>query len=190
MKRKGISKQTIARYMAAFIEIKAALDANPKAQTTPIARQFKIGAHPITMLKKLGVIEHKKGGYKRWVGNEPNVAMVIQITEAVHNYHAELRSRKSNGEMFKQTKKRPQIAPIAVEKELHQLWEQSYKQQTAEKTDVLIQEQPFDQSMVSEFIQHDEKQKVMHDGEIESSKPKPRTFEVKIFGIRLFTINY
>jgi hypothetical protein len=189
MKRKGISQTTIARYMAAFIEIKAALDANPKANTTPIAREFKIGAHPITFLKKLGVIEHAKGGHKKWVGNNPNVAMVIQIAEAVHNYHAELRSRKSKGEMFTKTKKRPQIAPIAVEKESHNAWKESFSKQIAEKTDMLIQEQPFDQSLVSEFIQHDEKIQVKH-GEIESSKPKPRTFEVKIFGIRLFTINY
>jgi hypothetical protein len=190
MKRKGISKQTIARYMAAFIEIKAALDSNPKAQTTPIARQFKIGAHPITMLKKLGVIEHKKGGHKRWVGNEPNVAMVIQIAEAVHNYHAELRSRKSKGEMFTKIKKQPQIAPIIVDSSSHDKWMRLVDEQKAEKSDVLIRnEQPFDQSMVSEFIQHDEKPKVKH-GELKSSKPKPRTFEVKIFGIRLFTINY
>lgn len=189
MKRKGISQTTIARYMAAFIEIKAALDANPKANTTPIAREFKIGAHPITFLKKLGVIEHAKGGHKKWVGNNPNVAMVIQIAEAVHNYHAELRSRKSKGEMFTKTKKRPQIAPIVVEKSSHDKWMRLVDEQIAEKSDVLIQEQPFDQSLVSEFINHDEKPKVEH-GELTSSKPKPRTFEVKIFGIRLFTINY
>jgi hypothetical protein len=97
MKRKGISQTTIARYMAAFIEIKAAIDANPKCHTSPIVREFKIGAQPIGMLKKLGVIEHTKGGHKKWVGANPNVAMVIQIAEAVHNYHAELRSRKSKG---------------------------------------------------------------------------------------------
>lgn len=188
MKRKGMSKKTIARYMAAFIEIKAALDANPKANTTPIARQFKIGAHPITFLKKLGVIEHAKGGHKKWVGKEPNVAMVIQITEAIHNYHSELRSRKSAGELFTKGTKRAKIAPIAVEKESHDAWKESIQQQIAEKTDLPIQNQQFDQSMVSEFIDHHEP--IVKHGEIESSKPQPRTFEVKIFGIKLFTINY
>jgi hypothetical protein len=189
MKRRKHHEQTIARYLAAFIEIKAAIDANPKVHTSPIVRQFKIGTQPIGMLKKLGVIEYKKGGHKRWVGNAPNVEMVIQITEAIHNYHAELKSRKRNGEMFLKTKKQPQIKPIVVQKELHHEWQRSIEKQNAEKTNIPIQEQPFDQSMISEFIEHDEKPKVKH-GELTSSKPKPRTFEVKIFGIRLFTINY
>jgi len=154
-------------------------------------KEFGFPSNSLEYLTDVLGCKYKKGGHKRWIGNEPNVAMVIQIAEAVHNYHVELRSRKSRGEMFKQTKKQPQIAPIVVEKELHNLWQQEYKQQNAEKTEMPIQQQPlFDQSLVSEFIQHDDKPKVMHDGEIESSKPKPRTFEVKLFGIRLFTINY
>lgn len=189
MKRKGISQKTIANYLAAFIEIKASLDANPKAKTTPIARQFGMGAHPITMLKKLGVIEQKKGGNKYWVGNHPNVAMVVQIAEAVHNYHAELYSKKVQGDLFNKQNKQPKIEPIVVDPASHEKWMRLVDEQKAEKTDIPIQKQPFDQSMVSEFINHDEKPKVNY-GEIESSKPKQRTFEVKIFGIRLFSINY
>jgi hypothetical protein len=180
MKRKGISKQTIARYMAAFIEIKAAIDANPKCHTSHICRQFKIGQHPITMLKKMGIIEQKHGR-KRWVGNDPNVSMVIQIAEAVHNYHAELRSRKSNGEMFTK-KKRVQstnaIKPIQSDVEA---WKTRYSKQKAVKTNIPIQSEVYDQSMISEFIQHN--------GEIESSKPKKRPFKIQLFGFHLCTIN-
>jgi hypothetical protein len=189
MKRKGISQKSISRYLAAFIEIKAAIDADPKYHTSDIARQFKIGQHPITMLKKLGVIEQTKKG-KKWVGQEPNVQMVIQIAEAIHNYHAELKSRKSAGELFKGKNKAAET-PKNIEPTQSDLdmWKNRYNEQKAVKTDIPIKNEIFDQSMVSEFIQHDETPKVKH-GEIESSKPKPRTFEVKIFGFRLFTINY
>lgn len=189
MKRKKHHEHTIARYLAAFIEIKAAIDANPKVHTSPIVRQFKIGTQPIGMLKKLGVIEHSKGGHKKWVGKEPNVAMVIQITEAIHNYHAELNSRKSSGELFTKKKRAQSTKTVQpIQSDLDE-WKSRYTQQKAGKTNIPIQNQPFDQSMVSEFINHEEKPKVKH-GELTSSKPEPRKFEIKIFGIRLFSINY
>jgi hypothetical protein len=181
MKRKGISKQTIARYMAAFVEIKAAIDANPKCHTSQIAKQFKIGQHPITMLKKMGVIE-QKNGRKKWIGAEPNVGMIVQIAEAVHNYHAELRSRKSNGEMFAK-KKRVQTTKSVqpIQSDLDE-WKSRYKQQNAQKTDIPIQTPLFDKSTADHVVENI--------GELESSKPAPRKFEVKIFGIKLFSINY
>jgi hypothetical protein len=182
MKRKGISKQTIARYLAAFIEIKAAIDANPKCQTSQICRQFKIGQHPVTMLKKTGVIV-QKNGRKKWVGNEPNVEMVVQIAEAIHNYHAELRSRGLKGEMFDRKNKAVEmtnaIKPMVTELEA---WKHRYIKQEAVKTNISIQSEVYDQSMISEFIQHN--------GEIESSKPIKKRFQVKIFGIKLFSFNY
>jgi len=181
MKRKGISKQTIARYMAAFCEIKQAIDANPKCHTSHIAKQFKIGQHPITMLKKMGVIE-QKNGRKKWVGPEPNVGMIVQIAESVHNYHAELRSRKSNGEMF--TKKKRVQATKTIEPTQSDLneWKSRYTKQNAVKTDIPIQNTIFDKSTADHIVENI--------GELESSKPAPRKFEVKIFGIKLFTINY
>jgi len=182
MKRKGISKKTIARYMAAFVEVKAAIDKDPRCSTTRIAAQFKIGQHPISMLKQMGVIE-QKNGRKKWVGPEPNVSMIIQIAEAVHNYHAELRSRKNKGELFSAKNKRLEasnkIEPSPADLEA---WKRDYNAQKAEKSDVYIQAPIFDQSTASHFVDHI--------GEIESSKPAPRKFEVKIFGIKLFTINY
>ena len=181
MKRKGISKQTIARYMAAFIEIKAAIDANPKCKTSIIAREFKIGQHPITMLKQLGVIE-QKNGCKKWIGNAPNVTMVIQIAEAVHNYHAELRSRKSKGEMF--TKKNRVQATKTIEPTQSDIneWKSRYSEQKAVKTDIPIQSAIFDKSTADHSIEHH--------GVIESTKPTKKRFEVKIFGIKLFSFNY
>jgi hypothetical protein len=196
MKRKGISKQTIARYMAAFIEIKAAIDANPKCHTSHICREFKIGQHPITMLKQMGVIE-QKNGRKRWVGNEPNVSMVIQIAEAVHNYHAELRSRKSNGEMFTK-KKRVQstnaIKPIQSDVEA---WKTRYNEQKAPKTDIQIQNterKPYTIETMYDDIAKNSRERyensLKNSGEIESSKPIKKRFDVKIFGIKLFSFNY
>ena len=181
MKRKGISKQTIARYMAAFIEIKAAIDANPKCHTSQIAREFKIGQHPITMLKQLGVIE-QKNGCKKWIGNAPNVTMVIQIAEAVHNYHAELRSRKSKGELF--TKKNRLQATKTIEPTQLDIneWKSRYSEQKAVKTDIPIQSAIFDKSTADHSIEHH--------GVIESTKPTKKRFEVKIFGIKLFSFNY
>jgi hypothetical protein len=188
MKRKGISKQTIARYMAAFIEIKAAIDANPKCHTSHICREFKIGQHPVTMLKQMGVIEQKHGR-KKWVGNEPNVSMVIQIAEAVHNYHAELRSRKSNGEMFTKKKRVQSTNAIKPSQSDINEWKMRYSEQKAVKTNIPIQSEVYDQSMISEFIPNDDMLNVKH-GEIESSKPIKKRFQVKIFGIKLFSFNY
>ena len=172
----------MARYMAAFMEIKRAIDDNPKCKTTEIARQFKIGQQPITMLKHHGVIE-QKNGLKKWVGQEPNVTMVIQIAEAVHNYHAELNSRKKSGELFKKSNKASQ-APKSVTPSQTDLneWKSAYNSQKAVKTDIPIRSEIYDQSTAAPIIEHH--------GIIESTKPETRKFEVRIFGIKLFTINY
>jgi hypothetical protein len=182
MKRKGISQQTIARYMAAFVEMKIAIENDPKCSTSEIAKKFRIGQHPITMLRKMKVIERYKGGVKKWIGPEPNVTMVIQIAEAVHNYHAELRSRKSKGELFdkKITRDRDIKALDPTAEDLNE-WKGRYSGYKAEKTDIPIQTAIFDKSTADHFVDH---------GEMESSKPEPRKFEIKIFGFKLFTINY
>ena len=196
MKRKGISKKTIARYMAAFIEIKAAIDANPKCHTSHICREFKIGQHPITMLKKMGVIE-QKNGRKKWIGAEPNVGMIIQIAEAVHNYHAELRSRKSSGEMFEKKKRVQTTKSVQPTQSDLDEWKSRYSEQKAVKTNIEIkQEKPkaypsgmFYEEVVKNLDKwHENLSK--NNGELESSKPEPRKFEVKIFGIKLFSFNY
>ena len=195
MKRKGISKQTIARYMAAFIEIKAAIDANPKCHTSHICREFKIGQHPVTMLKQMGVIEQKHGR-KRWVGNEPNVSMVIQIAEAVHNYHAELRSRKSNGEMFTKKKRVQTTNAIKPTQSDINEWKTRYSEQKAPKTDIQIQNterKPYTIETMYDDIAKNSRERydnsLKNSGEIESSKPKKRPFKIRIFGFHLFTIN-
>jgi hypothetical protein len=197
MKRKGISKQTIARYMAAFIEIKAAIDANPKCQTSQICRQFKIGQHPVTMLKKTGVIV-QKNGRKKWVGNEPNVEMVVQIAEAIHNYHAELRSRGLKGEMFDRKNKAVEttnaIKPTQSDVEA---WKTRYSEQKAPKTDIQIQNterKPYTIETMYDDIAKNSRERyensLKNSGEIESSKPIKKRFDVKIFGIKLFSFNY
>ena len=108
--------------------------------------------------------------------------MIVQIAEAVHNYHAELRSRKSNGEMFAK-KKRVQTTKSVqpIQSDLDE-WKSRYTQQNAQKTDIPIQTPLFDKSTADHVVENI--------GELESSKPAPRKFEVKIFGIKLFSINY
>jgi hypothetical protein len=133
------------------------------------------------MLKQLGVIE-QKNGCKKWIGNAPNVTMVIQIAEAVHNYHAELRSRTSKGELF--TKKNRVQATKTIEPTQSDIneWKSRYSEQKAVKTDIPIQSAIFDKSTADHSIEHH--------GVIESTKPTKKRFEVKIFGIKLFSFKY
>ena len=190
MKRKGVNQQTIAKYLGAFNELKHEIDSNPKTRNGSfIATKHGIGKQPLTMLKKAGVVHvNQKGMF--WVGENPSVRMVAQITEMIHQYHVDLRNRKkTDGDLFKRKNpkriKHSEVIKKAIEErtigEINQSdldeWVEKYKSQKAEKSEILIQQPNPDSSMVSEFIQHDEPK-------------KPRIFEFRIFGIKLFTIKY
>jgi hypothetical protein len=61
----------------------------------------------------------------------------------------------------------------------------------AEKTGMFIQDEtPVDSSLVSEFIEHDAPEAPKKERQKRTVKSKERLFELKIFGLKLFTIKY
>lgn len=190
MKRKGVNQKTIAKYLGAFNELKHEIDSNPKTRNGSfIATKHEIGKQSITMLKKAGVVHvNKKGMF--WVGDNPSVRMVAQITEMIHQYHVDLKNRKkTDGDLFKRNHPKRIKHSEVIKKPIEERtigevdktdldeWRAKYQSQKAEKTDVPIKQPAPDSSMVSEFIEYD-------------VPVKTRIFEFRIFGIKLFTIKY
>ena len=118
MKRKGASRSTIAKYLTAFIEMHDEIRKNPRTKKIgSIVEKHRIGKHPVTMLRKTGVINKTKNGLF-WNGEQPSVNMVLQVTEMIHQYKMELAHRKkSEGDLFKR-KRRSNTKSSSLERSL------------------------------------------------------------------------
>lgn len=198
MKKQGPSQQTASRYLACFIDLKKAIEENPKLQISDFAKHYKIGKHPISALKKTRVIIHNGYGYK-WVGPDPTYNLVVEITQFIANYHADLKARKKQqGDLFERKKRgpitrgkfKPEFKTEKINVSDINEWRDNYKKQVAEKSDVLIQQPGPDRSLVSEYINHDETPTTAPTTAPDQTQKQPRIFEFKIFGLKLFTIKY
>ena len=185
MKRKGVNPKTIGKYMNMLVELKEEIDINPKTKRcTEIIEMHRCGHQVLSMLKKTGIITHSKNGMT-WTGQHPSIKMVIDITEMIHQYKLELRQRKNqSGDLFRRKKRttynktvtKTERIPvddeqvtissgpttIQIEKEAIQKWHESYKKMVAERSDIEIKQPAPDSSMVSEYINHETKEKPLN----------------------------
>lgn len=183
--KKGPSKETLQTYLSCFVEIKNALEENPRVKLTDFAHRYKIGKQPLTVLKSTGIItKNGKAGHK-WTGPEPNYKMILDVLEIIRRYHAELKQRKSEqGDLFTKSKRRgwskgsqtPKFVNPEVEKNIN-LWRENYQKQTADQTAIPIRIEIYDRSTAADFYET-EKIKVINRSE---QKQLNRTILKNIF---------
>lgn len=188
-------------YLEAFKKMKMEIDMNPKVKTSKISREIGISNVCVAKLKQLGIINETEHGLF-WSGIAPTSQMVNSVKSLFN-----VPSVKKSAKTTKGTSEPKNLAPQGeLEfkepesiidkhwKESIEEWNERVSKQVAEKTRMLIQEEaPVDSSCVSEFIDHDapevpeapkkERQK-------RTAKSNERIFELKIFGLVLFTIKY
>jgi ribosomal protein S17 len=185
MKRKGVNPKTIGKYMNMLVELKEEIEDNPKTKRCrEIIEMHRCGRQVLSMLKKTGIITHSKNGMT-WTGQYPSIKMVIDITEMIHQYKLDLRQRKNqSGDLFRRKKRttynktvtKTERIPvddeqvtissgtttIQIEKESIQKWHESYKKMVTERSDIEIKQPAPDSSMVSEYINHETKEKPLN----------------------------
>jgi len=188
-------------YLQAFKKMKMEIDMNPKVKTSKISKEIGISNVCISKLKQLGIINETSHGLF-WSGIAPTSQMVNSVKSLFNVPPVKKTSKTTIG-----TSEPKNLAPQGEiefkepESIIDKHWNESIKEwntrvssQIAEKTQMLIQDKALvDSSCVSEFIQHDapevpeapkkERQK-------RTTKSKERIFELKIFGLVLFTIKY
>lgn len=170
--KKGVPE----RYLAALITIKDQLQQNEKANLNAICEHFGISKAVPSVMRRLGYIRVSLNG-NRWLFGEPSLEMVESILEITRR--EALNNAKKRREKAKQTiqqafeweKPQPKADPVV---------KYEYKPQP-------------DTSLVSEFIDHHEQSLLPH---VQSSvktaenTKKERLFQLRIFGINLFTVKY
>jgi hypothetical protein len=170
--RKGVPE----RYLAALITIKDQLQKDEKSNLNAICSHYGISKAVPSVMRRLGYIRVSLNG-NRWLFGEPSLEMVESILEIMRKYASE--------NMKKTREKRKQTIQPSFE------WE---KPQPKTETVVNYEYKPQpDSSLVSEFIDHHEQSLLPHvqsnvkTAEIVKSE---RLFQLRIFGINLFTVKY
>jgi hypothetical protein len=183
-RRKNCSVQD---YIDALEEVKHQINMNPKVKTSRFASEFGFSKVIISDLKKIGVIKEIKHKGVFWLSEEEiNETFVHRLKNFMRqNNKINTGGKKITGVIRgkqepKKVARQKQIKFDSPEVNLESVdqWKERIKKQVPDVSDIKIQEPIVDQSMVSEFIDH-------HVEEI-----KQRTFEIKIFGIKLFTLKY
>lgn len=163
--------------------IHSEIQRDPLVQCTHIVENFNLNGALVDDLKRLHVITETDNG-KFWIGDEPNMNMVIAIRELRRQYAEQYRIRKQSPMFTKQIPsgyKKGKNKPEPTQSKMHwSYWDPiESKIDWAKKVKEIQPKeiQHFDQSMVSEFIEH-------HD---ESTQ---RIFEFRLFGYKIFSFKY
>jgi hypothetical protein len=183
-RRKNCSVQD---YIEALEEVKHQINLNPKVKTSRFASEFGFSKVIISDLKKIGVIKEIKHKGVFWLSEEEiNETFVHRLKNFMRQNNkintggkkitGVIRGKQEPKKVARQ--KEMKFDQVEVNIESIDQWKERIKKQVPDVSDIKIQEPIVDQSMVSEFIDH-------HVEEI-----KQRTFEIKIFGIKLFTLKY
>ena len=192
-------------YLEAFKKMKMEIDLNSKVKTSKISKEIGISNTCVAKLKQLGIINETEHGLF-WSGIAPTSQMVNSV-KSLFNVPAVKKSSKTikgtsepknlapQGEIeFKESiidKHWKQQVPESRLAESIGTWNERCSNQIAQKTGMFIQDEtPVDASLVSEFIQHDAPDAPKKVTQKRTVKSKERLFELKIFGLKLFTIKY
>ena len=192
-------------YLEAFKKMKMEIELNPKVKTSKICIQLGISKTSIAKLKQLGIINETAHGLF-WSGIAPTIQMVNSVKSLYKVPAVKKTSKRSNGTSepknyapqgeieFKESiieKHWKQEVPESRLAESIGTWNERCSNQIAQKTGMFIQDEtPVDASLVSEFIQHDAPDAPKKVTQKRTVKSKERLFELKIFGLKLFTIKY
>lgn len=200
-KQKRIRRPNLSTsdYLEAFKKMKMEIDMNPKVKTSKISMELGISNTCVSKLKQLGIINETEHGLF-WSGIAPTTQMVNSV-KSLFNVPAVKKSIKT----FQGKSEPKNLAPQReIEfkesiidkhwKESIEEWNERVSKQVAEKTKMLIQDKTLvDSSCVSEFIEHDAPEVAeapKKERQKRTTKSTERIFELKIFGLKLFTIKY
>lgn len=163
--KKGVPE----KYLNVLIEIHDSLKKDETTNMAEICAKHKVGASIRTAIRELHFIRYSLNG-NRWVAEYPNLEMVDKVRELIA-LKATTKAIKQVQQAFEWEKPQPKADPVV---------KYEYKPQP-------------DTSLVSEFIDHHEQSLLPH---VQSSvktaenTKKERLFQLRIFGINLFTVKY
>lgn len=156
------------KYLKALREIHQSLAFNEKACIAKITKKHKVTHRIATAIRKMGIIRYTVSG-NRWYGDAPNMQMVSEIRAFLYNYKH-------------------------ISKETQQQLFEWAKPETTVKIEPKYEFTPQpDSSLVSEFIDHHEQSLLPHvQSNVKTAEniKIERLFQLRIFGINLFTIKY
>ena len=202
-------------YLEAFKKMKMEIDLNPKVKTSKISKKIGISNTCVAKLKQLGIINETEHGLF-WSGIAPTSQMVNSV-KSLFNVPSVKKTSKTTIGTSEPKNLAPQgelefkEPESIIEKhwnEEKQEWKKSFgefnesivdwnkrvSKQVAEKTQMLIQDKTLvDSSCVSELIEHDApevSEAPKKERQKRTIKSTERIFELKIFGLKLFTIKY
>jgi hypothetical protein len=163
--KKGITE----RYLNVLIEIHNSLRKNETSNLTEICRKHKVSNSISTAIRQLHLIRYSLNG-NRWIADYPNLEMVDQVRNLLAN-NQKKKAIKQFQEAFEWEKPQPKAETVV---------NYEYKPQ-------------FDSSLVSEFIDHHEQSLLPHvQSDVKTAEivKSERLFQLRIFGINLFTVKY
>lgn len=163
--KKGVSE----KYLNVLIEIHDSLKKDETTNMAEICAKHKVGASIRTAIRELHFIRYSLNG-NRWVAEYPNLEMVDQVRELIA-LKATTKAIKQVQQAFEWEKLQPKAEPVV---------KYEYKHQP-------------DTSLVSEFIDHHEQSllpNVQSTVKTAENTKRERLFQLRIFGINLFTVKY
>jgi len=209
MKKKRTKNEMVRATIDCLHELKTQIENDPFVQTSPIVETFNLNGAIVDQLKTLRIIAQTENAGKFWIGNNPDLNMVNAIKKLQQNYRSEYQNRKNasnfvriirNG--FKFGKSKPKqiqskinffddqtndLKSIKIDSKMMLEWKKALENQKPIITDIPIVNK-IDESMVSEFINHDPIIKKNNRQNIK--KPNERVFELRLFGLKLFSLKY
>ena len=160
--KKGVSE----KYLKVLWDIKLQLSLNEQVNLQEVMSYNKASKSIPTILRKMGIIRYTLKG-NEWVGNDPSRTLVTELREKI-------------AERYANTKKQPAFEWAKPETTVR--IEPKYE----------FTPQP-DSSLVSEFIDHHEQSLLPSmPKRVKTAKniEKTRMFQLRIFGLNLFTVKY
>lgn len=166
--KKGVE----GRYYNAMVDLCELLQKDEKTNLTEFCIKYGISKAIPTTLRKMGVIRVSLNG-NAWFGDYPNLIMVNEVRKIMNANTVKANAKRRNKiiSAFQWEKPQQKIEPTV---------NYEYKPQP-------------DTSLVSEFIDHHEQSLLPHvqsDVKTDENTKIERLFQLRIFGINLFTIKY
>jgi len=163
--QKGVNE----KYLMVLCDLKQRLDRDQRTSLADVVKNHKSSSEIPSTLRQMGVIRFTLNG-NEWCGGDPSMKMVNQLRQKISDKHAKY-SNKPKQPAFEWAK--PETT-VKIEP----------------KYDYMPQP---DSSLVSEFIDHHEQSLLPPPVKrVKTAKniEKTRMFQLRIFGIYLFTVKY
>lgn len=172
MKTLRTNKGTNEKYLMILCDLKQRLDRNEKTSLADVVKKHKAGSSIPSILREMGVIRFTLNG-NEWCGDQPSMKMVLKLREKIAIKHQKYNKPKQEQpkQLFEWQKPQPTVKI-----------EPKYEYNV----------QP-DSTAVSEFIDHHEQSLLPSPTKrVKTAKNdvKERVFQLRIFGINLFTVKY